>query len=233
VNLLCLDTTSGDASLAVQRDGEALGEFSALGGGDLAAVLVPGLESLLRSLAMTVADIDLFAAAVGPGLFTGIRVGLATLKGLDFAARKPVAAVGTLAALALKAAEAAPLVVPLIDARRGEVYAAGYSLDDGELRERLAPCLLRLEAAVPLLEPLGDMAFVGSGAEAHAERLLRLFPRGRFLPRPRFLAAEVGRIAWRHFRAGRCLCDLQDLRPAYIRKPDAEARPQPPRREGE
>jgi tRNA threonylcarbamoyladenosine biosynthesis protein TsaB len=233
VNLLCLDTTSGDASLAVRRDDEPLGEFNAAAAGGLAAVLVPALEFLLRSLAMTVADIDLFAAAVGPGLFTGIRVGLATLKGLDFAARKPVAAVGTLEALALKAADAAPLVIPLIDARRGEVYAAGYSLDHGELRERLAPCLLRLEAAVPLLEPLGDLAFVGSGAEVHAERLRRLFPRGRLLQRSRFLAGEVGRIAWRDYRAGRCLPDLQDLRPAYIRKPDAETRPQPPRRDGD
>ncbi|MCU0275542.1 MAG: tRNA (adenosine(37)-N6)-threonylcarbamoyltransferase complex dimerization subunit type 1 TsaB [Acidobacteria bacterium] len=233
MNLLCLDTSSRDASIAVLRDEEILRECNFACGSDLAATLVPSLDFLLRSLGLSVAAIDLFGVAIGPGLFTGIRVGLATLKGLDFTAGRPVAAVSTLEALALKAADAAPLAVPMIDARRGEVYIAGYSLDQGELRQRLAPRLLRVEDAVPHLEPLGDMAFVGSGAENHAEQIQRLFPRGRLLRRSGFLASEVGCMALRLWRAGLCLNDLQEIRPAYIRQPDAETQSTRPRRSGD
>ncbi len=228
MNLLCLDTTSRDASIAVLRDEEVLLEYNVTSAGDLAAMLAPSLDFLLRSLGLSVHDFDLFGAAVGPGLFTGIRVGLATLKGLNLAAARPVAAVSTLEALAFKSADSGPSIVPMIDARRGEVYLGGYGFDQGELRERIPPCLRRIKDAVPLLEPLGEIVFVGSGAENNAEQVRNLFPRGRLLYRSNFLASEVGRIALRHFRAGRCLVDLQDLRPFYIRKPDAEASRTPP-----
>lgn len=224
MNLLGLDTTSRHASIAVLRDEELLSEYHFAVRDDLAAMLAPGLEFLLRSLGLAADGIDLFGVAVGPGLFTGIRVGLATVKGMNLALGRPVAAVNALEALALQSADLGPLVVPMIDARQGEVYLAAYALEHGELRPLLAPRLLRLEQAQPLLQPLAAAVFVGSGAETHADSLRRLFPEGQLRHGSRFLACQVGRIALRRFRAGGCLTDLQDLRPAYIRSPDAEAK---------
>jgi len=232
MNLLCFDTSSPDASIAVLRDKEIVLEYNFSSSGDLSAMMVPNLEFLLRALGMKAAEFDLFGVAVGPGLFTGIRVGLATLKGLDFAAGKPVVGVNTLEALASKYAETSQTVVPMIDARRGEVYIGGYGFEAGEMREKFAPRLLRIEDAVPLLAPFRDLVFIGSGAENHADLVRRLFPGGRLLYRSNFLASEIGRIALRRFREGRFLTDLQQLLPVYIRRPDAEVRRACPGRDG-
>ncbi|MBE0665367.1 MAG: tRNA (adenosine(37)-N6)-threonylcarbamoyltransferase complex dimerization subunit type 1 TsaB, partial [Candidatus Aminicenantes bacterium] len=117
MNLLCFDTTSRDASIAVLRDEEILQEYNFSTRDNLSAVMIPSLEFLLRSLGMKISQIDLFGVAVGPGLFTGIRIGLATLKGMNFAAAKPMVAVNTLEALAFKFADSKKNIVALIDAR--------------------------------------------------------------------------------------------------------------------
>lgn len=225
MNLLSLDTTSRDASIAVLRDEEIVLEYNFSSSDDLSAMLVPSLEFLLRSLGMKGGDFDLYGAAVGPGLFTGIRVGLATLKGLVFAAAAPVVAVNTLEALASKVNHERQTIVPMIDARKGEMYVGGYeSRSAGGVRELFPPRLLRVEDAVPLLQPYSDMVFVGSGAENHADQLRRLFPGGKVQYRSHFLASEVGRIALRRFREQGGLTDLQQLLPFYIRQPDAALR---------
>ena len=228
MTLLAFDTSSRDASLAVLRDGEIVLEYNFSSRDDLSAMMIPSLEFLLSSLGLKLAQVDLFAAALGPGLFTGIRVGLATLKGLNLAAGKPMVGVNTLEALAFKFADTRHTVVPMIDARKGEIYTAAYAFDPppagGEMVERLRPCLLKLEEAAPLLAALTDKIFVGSGAENYGELLRRDFPDGRLLYRSNFLASEIGRIALTRFQRGQYATDPQDLHPVYIRRPDAEAR---------
>jgi len=227
MNLLCFDTTSRDASIAVLRDDEIVLEYNFSSRDDLSAMLIPSLEFLLRSLGVKVAQIDLFGVCVGPGLFTGIRVGLATLKGLDFAGNKPVVGVNALEALAFKFADTRHTVVPMIDARKGEVYLGAYRFDPSPVGntmiELLAPRLLTVADAAPLLAPFPDKVFTGSGSENYGEQLRREFPGGRLLYRSNFLACEIGRIARERFRLGQYVTDLQTLHPVYIRKPDAES----------
>lgn len=228
MNLLAFDTSSRDASIAVLRDGEIVLEYNFSSRDDLSAMLSPSLEFLLRSLGLKLAQIDLFAAAVGPGLFTGIRVGLASLKGLNLAAGKPMVGVNTLEALAYKLADTRHTIVPMIDARKGEIYAAAYAFDPqpagGQMIERLGPCLLKVEDAASVLAALPDKVFIGSGAENHRERLRRDFPGVRLLVRSNFLASEIGLIALAGFQRGQFATDPQDLQPVYIRRPDAETR---------
>ncbi|HEX7502566.1 MAG TPA: tRNA (adenosine(37)-N6)-threonylcarbamoyltransferase complex dimerization subunit type 1 TsaB, partial [Acidobacteriota bacterium] len=183
----------------------------------------PSLEFLLRSLGMKIAQIDVFGVAVGPGLFTGIRIGLATLKGLNFTAGKPVVGVNTLAALAFKFADSKKSVVPLIDARKGEVYLGCYHFGGGKMNELVRPCLLPVSALPVLLAPFADKVFVGSGAECHAEFLKNNFPESRLQYRSNFLASEVGKIARQRFRRQQYVTDLRDLIPVYIRRPDADS----------
>ncbi len=229
--LLAFDTSSRDASIALLRDGEIVLEYNFSSRDDLSAMLSPSLEFLLRSLGLKLSQIDLYAAAVGPGLFTGIRVGLATLKGLILAAGKPVVGVNTLEALACKLADTRHTIVPMIDARKGEIYAAAYAFDaqpeGGRMVERLRPCLLKVEEAALVLGELPDKVFIGSGAENHSDRLRRDFPGFRLLVRSNFLASEIGRIALAGFQRGQFTTDPQDLHPFYIRRPDAETRRSP------
>jgi len=226
VILLAFDTSSRDASFALLRDGEIVLEYNFSSRDDLSAMMMPSLEFLLRSLGLKLAQIDLFAAAVGPGLFTGIRVGLATLKGLNLAAGKPMVGVSTLEALACKLSDTRHTIVPMIDARKGEIYAAAYTFDpqtaEGRMVERLRPCLLKVEDAAAVLKAFPDKVFIGSGAEIHHDRLRRDFPGVRLLVRSNFLASEIGRIALAGFQRGQFATDPQNLRPVYIRRPDAE-----------
>jgi tRNA threonylcarbamoyladenosine biosynthesis protein TsaB len=223
MNLLCFDTTSRDASIAVLRDEEVVLEYNFSSRDNLSALLIPSLEFLMRSLAMEISQIDVFGVAVGPGLFTGIRVGLATLKGLNFSGAKPMVGVNTLEALACKFADTKKTIVSLIDARKGEVFVGCYRFEDGKMSELLPPALEKVSAMVPLLAPFADSVFVGSGAENHSDFLKKAFPGSRILYRSNFLASEIGKIALRRFRDRKYVTDLQQLLPFYIRRPDAES----------
>ncbi len=224
MNLLSYDTTSHQASIAVLRDDEVVLEYNFSSRDDLSALMIPSLEFLLGTLGMKVSQIDLFGVSVGPGLFTGIRVGLATLKGLNFSAARPMVGVNTLEALAFKFAETANTVIPMIDARKGEVYLAGYRFAGGEMSELLSPCLVKVTDAAPLLAPFAGKVLVGSGAERHGDLLKNIFPDGRILYRSHFLASEIGKIAWQRFRRRQFVTDMQELLPVYIRRPLAETR---------
>jgi tRNA threonylcarbamoyladenosine biosynthesis protein TsaB len=220
--LLSLDTSSRDASIAVLKEDEVLLECNFSSQDNLSAMLAPSLEFILKTLGLSMAHIDGFAVGIGPGLFTGIRVGLATVKGLAFASGKPIVGVVSLEALAYKFAGSRQNVVPLIDAQKGEVYLGGYSLAGGEAVERIAPCLLRIAAIVPLLADWPGTIFTGSGAERYKDFLKSSFSDCRWLYRSNFLANEIGKIALQRFRRHEYNQDAQALLPFYLRQPDAE-----------
>jgi tRNA threonylcarbamoyladenosine biosynthesis protein TsaB len=222
MNLLSLDTSSQDASIAVLKNEDVLLEYNFSSQDNLSAVLIPSLEFVLKALGLQMAQIDVFGIGIGPGLFTGIRIGMATLKGLAFAERKPVVGVISLKALAYKFAGTKKNVISLIDAKKGEVYLGGYRFESGELVELIPPCLLKIAAIVPLVAKLPDKIFVGSGAEKHMDFLKNNFSDSRRPYRSNFLANEIGKIALQQFRRQQYLTDLQDLLPFYLRKPDAE-----------
>jgi tRNA threonylcarbamoyladenosine biosynthesis protein TsaB len=220
--VLSLDTSSRDASVAVLKEDDVLLEYNFSSQDNLSAMLVPSLEFILKALGLHMTQIDLFGIGIGPGLFTGIRIGMATLKGLAFAGQKPVVGVVSLRALAYKFAGTKKNVISLIDAKKGEVYLGGYRFEGGALIETVPPCLLGIAAIVPLVEELPDKIFVGSGVEKHMDFLKKNFSDSRRPYRSNFLANEIGRIALQQFRDRQYLTDLQHLRPYYIRKPDAE-----------
>ena len=137
---LAFDTATDVATVALLRDGEVLGERRSR-----AVSVLADADELLRSAGIGPADVGLLAVGVGPGSFTGVRIGLAAARGLGLALDLPVAGVSTLEALAA----GAPGAVPVIDARRREVFA----LLDGEPR-CLAPADL----------PIEPRDYVGDGA---------------------------------------------------------------------
>ena len=113
MNLLGLDTSSRDVSIAVLKDESLALEYNFISQDNLSAMLVPSLEFILKALGLQIAQIDVFGISLGPGLFTGIRIGMATLKGLAFAERKPVVGVISLKALAVQACS--PFVMKFSD----------------------------------------------------------------------------------------------------------------------
>ena len=128
--ILAIDTTQAYGSIALARNGEVIEELAIHAPSGFAHVLYGRLRELLDRRAVRLEEIDCFAAAAGPGSFTGVRVGLACVKGLAEALGRPAAAVSNLKALATFGT--ARLRAPMIDARRGEIYGAVYD-DSGTL----------------------------------------------------------------------------------------------------
>jgi tRNA threonylcarbamoyladenosine biosynthesis protein TsaB len=191
---LAFDTATEVATSALVDDGEVLGERISR-----AQTLLEDVDALLRQAGAHPRDIDALAVGVGPGSFTGVRIGLAVARGLALALDVPGAGVSTLAALAA----GAPGALPIVDAKRHEVFA----LVDGEPAV-LAPSDLEVEA--------GGLC-VGDGAKRYRALLEELgavvLPDDdeRHVPRARFHAALAGDLG-----------PVDEILPLYLRVPDAE-----------
>jgi tRNA threonylcarbamoyladenosine biosynthesis protein TsaB len=187
-----------------------------------AETLLPALARLLADAELALADVDAFAISIGPGSFTGLRVGLATLKGLAFGTGRPAVAVPTLEALALEAPPGEGPVVAALDARRGEVYAAAFDAPGGAAQDWLPEGVYRASALAALLR--APCRVVGEGAAIAADALRDAQARGVTLhPDCAPSAAAVGRLGWRGLAAGGGV-DADTLVPRYLRRAEAEAR---------
>ena len=136
--ILALDSTAIAASAAIVKDGKLLAEFTVNTGLTHSETLLPMVESVLKMTKMSVDDIDVFACNAGPGSFTGVRIGTATIKGLAYGKNKPCVGVSTLDSLARNASILDGIVCPVMNARRQQVYNALFECKGGLLK-RLCP----------------------------------------------------------------------------------------------
>jgi tRNA threonylcarbamoyl adenosine modification protein YeaZ len=226
--ILALDTTSKHSSAAISQEDDILVEYNFATLNKLSASLISTIEFVLNSAGLTPDHIDLYGIGIGPGLFTGIRVGLSTLKGLLFGKNKPIVPVVTLKALAYKYIDIKPgaAIITLVDARRDEVYFAGYNCFNHKMKEIIAPQLIHINRLEEQLYKykikIENLYFVGSGAEVHKEIIEEKFNPEKMGDRSPFLAPEICKIAYNRFLRKDYIEDLQKLMPFYIRKPDAE-----------
>jgi tRNA threonylcarbamoyladenosine biosynthesis protein TsaB len=220
--ILAIDTTSEFGGIALRSEGRMVAERRMHAPDGFSQVLFAGLQELLAQAApMNLSSVDYFAAAAGPGSFTGVRVGLAAAKGLAEAAGKAMVAVSNLRALATFGTSGRRIT--LIDARRGEVYAAVY---DRELNcispETVAPLWEWLDSAAGEMASLAE-AEVVTLAGAPFETALRGTRWGDipWVSAPRGLAAAVAQCAELDVLAGRTIDPLvADAN--YVRRSDAE-----------
>jgi tRNA threonylcarbamoyladenosine biosynthesis protein TsaB len=137
VLILALDTSSPAGSVAVLRDGKVIGVVSTWVDEIYSSRMFRHLDFILRELALSLDQFDVFAVAAGPGSFTGLRVGLAAVKGWAEVYGKPVAAVSALEAIAVQAHSAGPYLAPVLDARRSQVYYGFYAVTSGDVQHTL------------------------------------------------------------------------------------------------
>ena len=141
MKILAIDTTTKFLTLAIYDNGR-IGEYNLDVGNKLSSLLVPTIKRSLEALGLNLGDIDYFAVGIGPGSFTGIRLGLSTIKGFSFALGKPIIGVATLDALAMNAPSSDKKIIPAIDAKRGLVYLCVYKYKDGKLTKLIPYSLL-------------------------------------------------------------------------------------------
>ena len=162
MNILAIDTAGKTAAVAVMRDDTLLYEMASNTGLTHSETLLPMVDTALKACGLTPAQLDLYAVTNGPGSFTGLRIGLAAVKGLAFAANTPCAGVSTMAALAYGVCGEGT-VIGAQDARRGQVYWAGFDLaTHARLTPDAAEPVTALEAFVK--ECKKPLIFVGDGA---------------------------------------------------------------------
>jgi len=216
--LLAVETATAAPSVALWRGDALLAERAADPGHPTAEALLPALDALLADAGLALAAVEAFAVSIGPGSFTGLRIGVATVKGLAFGTGRPAIAVSTLAAVAAHARGPGP-VAAVLDARRGEVYAAGFSAGRGAdwLPEGVVPI-----AALGSCLPAG-CRIVGEGVALCTETLkgsdLVLLPP----PYPETTARHVAALAARAWPRGETVA-AADLAPRYLRRAEAEVK---------
>lgn len=221
MRILALDSTAKVAAAALLNDDRLLCKAAAPDAMTHSATLLPEIERLLKDAGLGFADIDLFAASAGPGSFTGVRIGAATLKGIAFGRNKPCCAVSTLEALAYNLRRTDGIVCALMDARRGQFYTATFAVADGKVT-RLSPDEAKSgEEIAASLAAYPHVTLVGDGA-AVALPFFDGLP-VELCPEENRLAdgESVGLVAYAMYRAGRTVSDA-DFAPVYLRLPQAE-----------
>ena len=231
MKILALECSAGPASCAVTQDGAVLCESYVRVGLTHSQTLMPMTEAMLRGAGLALSDIDAFAVSAGPGSFTGLRIGVAALKGMAFGLSKPCAGVSTLEAIAYGARGLCGIICAAMDARCNQVYNALFWSDGRELTR------LREDRAVLLPELLEDLRglkkdnlyknapvfLAGDGAALCYNTFGEALPGAELVPEEqRFQrAASVGLLAQRAAANGG-LVDAAELMPVYLRLPQAE-----------
>ncbi|NLI55237.1 MAG: tRNA (adenosine(37)-N6)-threonylcarbamoyltransferase complex dimerization subunit type 1 TsaB [Clostridiales bacterium] len=194
--LLAIDTTAAVATAALYRDGALVAEREADATKKHAETALPLIDALLEECGVPISQIDLFAVDIGPGSFTGVRIGVSLVNALAFATGRQIVPVDALHTLALSAGDMELPVCAMIDARNGNAYAALYRAGE----TLIEPCAVEIE---PFLSRVPEGAvFVG---DAHAA--MKSYPRARFVGLAALAMQDKA---------------LDEAEPTYLRPPQAE-----------
>lgn len=219
--ILSVDTTAVVCSAALSRDGITLGECTVNSGNTHSVTLLPMTEQLLHFCDLSLDDIDAYAVSVGPGSFTGVRIGAAAVKGLAFAKNTPCIPVPSLEALAYNLAGQRGIICPAMNARRGQVYTAVFRSDGKNLKRLHPDSALEVSSLEKLLSEYDeDIYFCGDGYELVCGLSKNETPERLRLQSAASVAA-VARKIWDETE-DKNVFSPDALAPVYLRKPQAQ-----------
>jgi tRNA threonylcarbamoyladenosine biosynthesis protein TsaB len=226
LKILAVDTSQKTASVAILADNVIRADVFVDSGRHHSEILLPAIENVLRLADLGVDEMDLFAVTIGPGSFTGLRIGAATIKGLSLATGKPVVGVSTLDALAHDAAHTDKRIIcPMLDAQRNQVYTALYRpVTDSRIEKIAEEQVVAVDAWLEKLT--GEILFLGDGAVRYSALIHTRFASLSFVAqghRNHVRAATVAVLARDKFQQG-LMPDLLTFAPCYLRPSEAEAR---------
>ena len=217
MSLLAIDTATDQLAVAVVDETRVLGAYAILAERPHAIELPQAITRVLKASNLSLAQLTGFAIDIGPGSFTGLRIGVAFLKALVFRAKTPVIGVSSLDVLAAGAGAFDGVICPLIDARRRNVYAALYRDHAGKLTKQSDYSIVTIDELIPMLKQ-DSVLFLGDGARLYRAQLEEtLGARARFAPPEAAIpnAATLGRLGLERLAAGQ-RDDLSTLVPMYL-----------------
>lgn len=222
--VLSIDSSSNAATCAIVNENSVLGEIALTNKKEHSVLLMDLIDGLLKQCNLTINDIDGFATSKGPGSFTGLRIGMATIKGLCFGSNKPCISVSTLQGLAYNVAHFNGLICPIIDALRDNVYCGIFKFTDGKLVNLTEEACLSLDELIEKVNELNeDVIFVGDGTLKHRTVLTERVPKSNFAIKNLNYtrASSIGILGLDLLQEG-IYDDLNTSAPIYLRKSQAE-----------
>ncbi len=218
MKILVMDTSGPVCGVAVMEEEKVLCEFTAQNRNTHSANLMPMAEAALQSAGKTIGEMDAIAAVTGPGSFTGVRIGVATAKGMAHGAGIPCIPVDALEALSISAGGFDGVICPIQDARAGQVYGAAFR--DGKRMTADEP--LKLEDFLEKILPFGErFLFLGDGVPVHREKILEILgEKAVFAPAHlNYLRPSAAGVLARRSEAR---TDYLNLQATYLRPPNAQ-----------
>lgn len=222
MRILALDTTSHGCSVAIWDNHAIAAEINIEKKETHSRHVMDMIDSVLSLSGTNVTDMDAFAVAKGPGSFTGLRIGMSTIKGLCFASGKPLVGVSSLESLALGASGFGLPVCPMIDARKNEVYLACYTFNNRYPEILRQPCAVGPEKICEGID--SPTLFMGSGVDVFGDVIRKTLGDRAVFPDASFHQIKARHVAELGYRklATVMIDETASLTPTYIRKSDAE-----------
>jgi tRNA threonylcarbamoyladenosine biosynthesis protein TsaB len=222
MKVLGVDTSTMTAGIGIVEDDEILVELKFSVKITYSEILLSCIDQALKNVGLTIDDLDGFAISIGPGSFTGLRIGLSTLKGLSFATGKPLASVPSLDALAYLSLYCQYPVVTMLDAKKDQVYAAIYETKEGELKRESDYLVIDVEDLAKRISR--KTLFVGPGAKLYQRKLIELLKDKAYFSQAEQSLPSGATVA---FLGSKKLIlnqfeDIVNLEPLYLRKSEAE-----------
>lgn len=222
--VLSVDSSYSTATCALIKDDKILAEINLNDKKQHSVILMRLIDSILKEYEIDINDIDAFIISRGPGSFTGLRIGIATLKGLAFASKKPLISVSTLDALAYNSISFQGIICPIMDALRDNIYTCLYKNENNNLTPLIKEQCLNINELVTILkEQTLPIIFVGDGVAKHKEFLQENIPNSFFAPNhsnfPK--ASSVGELGIKKINDG-VIENIDSINPIYLRKSQAE-----------
>lgn len=221
MKILGIDTSSAVASAAICDGDRLICETSLNNKLTHSQTIMPIIDGVFKMSELKPADIDVFAVSVGPGSFTGLRIGVTTAKGLAHAVNKPVAGVNTLESMAYNLPFCGQIISPIMDARREQVYNAFYTFENGRIKELTPPRAISLEDCMEELAQMGeDVIFLGDGVPVFRDRIAqRLGKQASFAPQNLNMQHAAAVCEAAKYKE---TVNYAQLVPMYLRKSQAE-----------
>lgn len=221
MKLLAIDTSGPVCGVAILTEEGIRHECAVVNHKTHSVNLLPMIDQAFQSTGLTIQQMDRLAVVVGPGSFTGVRLGVSTLKGLAHGADKPCVAVDALEAMAAGISGFAGVVCPIQDARAGQVYGAAFTVGQGRPERLMDDAPMKLEEYVETIRSFGDrFLFLGDGMPVHRARLQELLDDEAVFANPQQAFLRPAAVAYLASLEEETV-DYLTLMPMYLRAPNA------------
>lgn len=222
---LAVDTSGLTASCAVVEDKKVVAELSTQYGKTHSQKIIPMLKTVLAMLDKSFGDVDLFAAAIGPGSFTGLRIGVVTIKGLAYSLKKPVCGIPTLDSLAYSIPDFKGIISPMLDARNNQVFTAFYRKINNKLEKLTEDMGITIDEWISYAKNYKeDIMILGDATAIHLNRLCNDLGTGVIAADPSISyprASATAILAEEAYKNNKAV-SVFELEPLYLRKSQAE-----------